>query len=369
MKNGSLHGLVIADIHFGKKDDVALYDELKKYFIPKVEKEGETLDYVIVSGDLFDRILKMNEVGSNLCIKFILELLDLALKFDFKIRILKGTKTHDFNQLNNFKSLETKHYPRFRVINTVEEEEIFPETFFLYLPEEYMDNPEEYYKPFFELEEGTKYDMVFFHGTFDFVGYIPNIESERHIKNAPIFKAEQIADIVYGKAIGGHIHTRHVYQNKIEYTSSFTRFCFGEDKPKGFVEVFYNQETLECNSKFIENEDAPAYITVNMEDLHGTLEEKLVIISQLKEDYENIRIMAKDLSDEDVSAMKSIISKDEDVKLDIKRKDIEDTVEEEFMFIINREYDLPNTIQRYLKIKLSKELPLDVINKAISEEE
>jgi hypothetical protein len=294
--------------------------------------------------------------------------LDLAIKYDFVIRILKGTKTHDFNQLNNFKSLETKHYPRFRVINTVEEEEIFPDVFFLYLPEEYMDNPEEYYKSYFELEEGTKYDMIFFHGTFDFVGYIPNIESERHIKNAPTFKAEQIADLVYGKAIGGHIHTRHIYKDKIEYTSSFSRFCFGEDKPKGFVEVFYNQETLGCSSRFIENEDAPAYITVNMEDLEGSLEEKLVIISQLKEDYENIRIMAKDLTDEDVSAMKSLISKDEDVKLDIKRKDIEDTVEEEFMFIINREYDLPTTIQKYAKIMWNKDISTAVINKAITEE-
>jgi DNA repair exonuclease SbcCD nuclease subunit len=368
MKNGSLHGIVIADIHFGKKDDVSLYNELKKYFIPKVEKEGETLDYVIISGDLFDRILKMNEIGSNLCIKFILELLDLAIKYDFVIRILKGTKTHDFNQLNNFKTLEAKHYPRFKIINTVEEEEIFPEVFFLYLPEEYVDNVEEYYKPYFELEEGTKYDMIFFHGTFDFVGYIPNIESERHIKNAPVFKGDQIADLVYGKAIGGHIHTRHTYKDKIEYTSSFSRFAFGEDKPKGFVEVLYNQDTLACTSKFIENEDAPAYITINMDDLEGSLEEKLVIINQLKEDYANIRIMAKDLSDDDVSAMKKLISADKDVKLDIKRKDIEENIEEEFMFIINREFDLPTTIQKYIKITTDRNLSIDEINKAILED-
>jgi len=369
MKNGNLYGLVIGDIHFGKKDDVLLYEQLKKYFISKIEKEGETLDYIIIAGDLFDRVIKLNEIGSNLCIKFVLDLIGLSVKYDFKLRILKGTKTHDFNQLNNFKSVESKYYPRFRIINTVEEEEIFPEVFFLYIPEEYVDDPEDYYKEFFNLEKETAYDMIFFHGTFDFVGYVPNIESERHIKNAPVFKAEEISNIVYGKAIGGHIHTRHIYQNKIEYVSSFTRFAFGEDKPKGFVEVLYSQETLNCTSKFIENEDAPKYVTFNMEDFEGTLEDKFKLIAELKKEYKNIRIIAKDLTDEDVSAMKGIVANDEGVKLDIKRKDIEDSIDEEFMFIINREYDLPTTIQKYIKITHDKDLSIDEINNTIKEEE
>jgi DNA repair exonuclease SbcCD nuclease subunit len=369
MKNGELYGIVGADFHFGKKDDFKLYEELKAHFIPKIETEGDDVDYVVLSGDLFDRVLKMNEIGSNLCIKFILELVDLSIKYDFKIRILKGTKTHDFNQLNNFKSIEAKHYPRFKIIQTVEQEEIFPEVFFLYLPEEYVDDPKEYYKEFFEVEEGVKYDMIFFHGTFDYVGYIPNVESERHVKNAPIFNSEQIANLVYGKAIGGHIHTRTVYKNKIEYTSSFSRFCFGEDKPKGFVEAFYNLETLECKTNFIENTDAPKFITIDIDDLEGTsLEEKMSIVNDMKKEYENLRIIAKNVNDKDVSAMKSLVSEDDAVKLDIKRSDIEDKVEEQYMFIINREYDTETTTQKYIKLEHDLDIPLDVIKKAISKE-
>ena len=369
MKNNELYGLEIADIHFGKKDDVKLYEELKKYFIGKINKEKEDIDYIIIAGDLFDRILRMNEIGSTLCIKFILELVDLSLKYDFKLRLLKGTKTHDFNQLSNFKYIEAKHYPRFRIIETVEEEEIFPDTFFLYMPEEYVENQEEYYDKYFNLEEDAKYDMIFFHGTFDFVGFIPDIESERHVKNAPVYDSDRIADLVYGKAIGGHIHTRNIYKNKIEYTSSFSRFCFGEEKPKGFVEIFYNQETLECRTKFIENEDAPTYVTFNMDDIKGdNLEDKLKIIGELKKEYDHVRIIAKDINDEDVSAMKSLVSQDSDVKLDIKRKDIEDKVDEEYMFIINREYDLTTTTQKYIQLKYGINLTLDTINKAIMEE-
>ena len=107
MKGSLLYGLVIADIHFCKKDDEGLYARLKKYFIAKIEEEKDDLDYIVIAGDLFDRILKWNEIGSNIVLRFIEELIGLSIKYDFKIRILKGTKTHDFNQLNNFKYLES----------------------------------------------------------------------------------------------------------------------------------------------------------------------------------------------------------------------------------------------------------------------
>jgi DNA repair exonuclease SbcCD nuclease subunit len=369
MKDGKLYGLAIADIHFGKKDDMKLYEELKKHFIPKIEKEKSDIDYIVIAGDLFDRVLRMNEIGSSLCIKFILELVDMAEKYDFKLRILKGTKTHDYNQLNNFKSIEANHYPRVRIIQEAEQEEIFPDIFYLYIPEEYMEKPAEYYKEFFELEEGVKYDMGFFHGTFDYVGYIPNVESERHIKNAPVFEAKKMAELVYGKWIGGHIHERTVYKNKIEYTSSFSRFAFGENKSKGFLEVFYDTETLECTTNFIENTDAPVYLTIDMDEIQGiSLEEKMSVISDLKKEYDNLRIVAKNVNDQDVSAMKSLVANDIDVKLDIRRKDIEETVDEEYMFIINREYDLPTTVQKYILLDMEANVSLEDIKKALEPE-
>jgi DNA repair exonuclease SbcCD nuclease subunit len=369
VKDGKLYGLAIADIHFGKKDDVKLSEELQEHFIPKIEKEKHDIDYVIVSGDLFDRVLRMNEVGSNICIRFVSQLLDLSIKYDFKLRILKGTKTHDYNQLNNFKTFEAKHYPRFRIIDTVETEEIFEDIHFLYMPEEYMDNQEEYYKEFFELEEGAKYDMIFFHGMFDFVGYVPDSESERHIKSAPTYNSDQIADLVYGKAIGGHIHTRHVYKDKIEYTSSFSRFAYGEDKPKGFLEVFYDPETLECETVFIENTSAPMYITVNIEEIEGeTLQDKLYIINGLKEEYGNVKVKAKNVTDEDVSAMKVLVANDNNVKLDIKRSDIEEKIDEEYVFIIEKRYPLPKTIQEYVRLKQDVTLDLATIEKILQPE-
>jgi len=368
MKDGKLYGLVIADIHYGKKDDVLLNKNLDKFFFPKIYEENYDIDYVIVAGDLFDRIMKLTEMGSIFALNFINHLVELAIQYDFVVRILKGTKTHDYNQLNNFKSLEAKHFPRFRVIETVEEEEIFENVTFLYVPEEYMDNPTEYYSKYFDLEEGVAYDMMFFHGTFDFVGFIPDVESERHIKHAPVFSGEKISKIVYGKAIGGHIHNRMIWKN-IEYTGSFDRFSFGDTKPKGFLEVFYDLETLECTTNFIENTDAPIYVTFNMDDFEGTLEEKIQTIKELKDQYENIRIIAKSANEEDVASVKKLTSGIDNVKLDIKRQEVEDSVDEQYVFIINREYDVPTTVQKYIALEDGKTIPLEEINEILSEEE
>jgi len=315
---------------------------------------------------LFDRILKLNENGSILAIKLVQVLLNQAIKYNFKIRILKGTKTHDFNQLDIFKELEKKYSPMFRIIETVEEEMLLDNFDVLYLPEEYVEDSDEYYSKYFDLPEDTKYDLILFHGTMSFVSYVPNIESERAVKNATTFNAKKIASLVYSKAIGGHIHTHETYKNKIEYTTSFDRFCFGEEKPKGFIEYFYNPETLDYHTNFIENEDAPKYVTIDLNDIAGeTLEEKMKIINQLKKEYDNVRLIAKDIKQEDAIAIKSLINGDDDVKLEVKCKDIEDKIDKDYMFIINREYDLPTTIQKYIELKSSKTIPLEKINRIL----
>ncbi|ALN97722.1 hypothetical protein Bp8pS_043 [Bacillus phage vB_BpuM-BpSp] len=367
MKDNKYYGFAIADIHFGKKDDISLFNQLNDVFIKKINQEKSDIDFVIIAGDLFDRVLKLNEVGSNLAIKFVDTLVDLSNEYNFAIRILKGTRTHDFNQLGNFKHIEAKEYPRFQIIESVEEEEIFPDIYFLYLPEEYMDNPEDFYKSYFNLEEDVKYDMIFFHGTFDFVGYIPHIESERHVKEAPVFNSDQISSIVHGKAIGGHIHTRHTYKDKIEYTSSFSRFSFGEEKPKGFVEITYDPQELKCNTRFIENTLAPDYITINMEEMAGiSLEDKIKRVNALKKEYKNIRIKAKNINNEDVTLMKGLVNGDDNIKLDIKKDDIEDKIDEAYLFIINKEYSLPKTVQKYIELETGKNLSIDEINKSLT---
>ena len=117
--------LTTADIHFGKKDDLKLFEELNEVFIPKLIEliKTDRVDMVCIAGDLYDRVIKMNELTSKLVIDFINNLCELTDTNFIYLRILKGTRSHDYNQLSVFKNLELK-YPRFKIISNVESEDI-----------------------------------------------------------------------------------------------------------------------------------------------------------------------------------------------------------------------------------------------------
>lgn len=370
MKDGKFYGLAISDIHFGKKDDKRLFDELDKCFISKIKEEGDNIDFIQVNGDTFDRQIKMNEESAKLVSKFILTLNELSIEHNFKLRFLKGTLSHDFNQLEVYRNLEVTN-PNFRIFNTIDVDEIDPINgiTFLQIPEEYVENAEEYYKPYLELDEG-KWDMVFFHGTFDFAGYVHNLTtSEKHMKNAPTFKVSQFEDIVYGAVVGGHIHTR-MDKGNVYYTGSPSRYGFGEEEAKGFYEIFYDFDTEEpsCQINFIENENAPTYVTVNLDDLPEDIVEKTKIINDYKEDYDYIRIKSTKSvdNDKDLEMLKKFSETDSSLKVEVIKK-INNNENIEYEFVTKREYDIPTTIQKYIGIKYSTTLDLEVINDVLSE--
>lgn len=367
MKDGKIYSLHISDIHFGKKDDLRLFRELGQ-FNKKIHKEGEDIDIVFLQGDLYDRILKFNEIGGKLVLEFITELCELSDKYDFELRIIKGTKTHDFNQLDVFKKFEGKH-KNFRIITTVEVEEIFEDIYVLYLPEEYPENPEEYYAEYFNIE--GKYDYIIGHGMIDFVAHVPEKAEdtgERFVRNAVTLKAKQLADLCYGLISFGHIHDRCDWKKKIYYTGSYSAFAFGEKKSKGYLECYYDPEELTFRVKHLVNKEAPSYITVNIDEIHfESTEEKITFIKDLKDEYDFIKIKTNNDA-ENVDILKQVVAADNDVKIDIKRNVVdEDKVDEKYLFIIRREYDLPTTLQKYMFLKYGKMIELDIINDVIGE--
>jgi len=361
-----MHGLVIADIHFGKKDDKRLYKELEEVFFKKIEKEGKSLDIIVIAGDLYDRSLKLIE--SIYPDNFIRKLIEYSIKYDFLIRIIKGTKTHDYDQLDVLDHYQDKYFPRFKLIKKVEEEALLNDIVVLYLPEEYISNPKEYYKDYFTNEDG-KYDMIFAHGTFDFVSYVPNIESERVVQSAPTFKAKELSSYSYGPIISGHIHIRESWKNKIYYTGSFSRFCFGEEKTKGFIEFNYDPESLDSNIKYIINKKAPKYTTFYLEDLEGnSLEEKINILNELKDQYEHIRIKSKINNEKDAGLIKELLSTKDNqsnIKIEIQKEDKEE-IDKKYMFILERKYDIPTTVQKYIELKNNKKIDINIIKDFLS---
>ena len=63
--------VVIADIHIGKKDARRLEKELEEYFFGKLKEMDDEINIVFIAGDMFDRILKLNESAGVLAIEML----------------------------------------------------------------------------------------------------------------------------------------------------------------------------------------------------------------------------------------------------------------------------------------------------------
>ena len=358
--------VTIADSYFGKKDDNKLYNELKINFldvIQEIQNEDYKINMVCIAGDLFDRIIKMNEYSAKLIFDFVSDLCYFSQKYHVYLRILKGTKTHDFNQLQVFKNLELK-YSNFRIINTVETEKINGIKI-LYLPEEYPENIYEYYNVYLN----QTYDCILGHGMIDCVAFVPDDNSERMVRNAPVWKLEDLMNICNGPVIFGHIHDFHEFKDKVYYCGSFSRFSFADKEDKGFLMFDINEKnTKEYEGNFYENENAPTYKTIDINDFSNLDNEaKIKLINNIKKEYDFVKIKAESNSSESLDIIKNITSEDPSIKMEIKNISVEENkVDEKYLFILKREYDIFNTIQKFIKIKYNKDISTEKIKSVIS---
>ena len=280
-----LRGLAIGDVHFGHPKTKHMFENELPEVLTYIEEESKILtqdriSYIVLTGDFYDRKISLNEEASKMSKEFLDALVELCKTYDIKLRWLRGTKTHDFNQLDNFKHYQLYDDLDFRIITVVEEEELFPDVSVLWIPEEYMNDQDEYYKEFLDAcDEDSKYDMIFGHGTWEHEAFTCQIqESERTIKGSPVFRIQDWVDKVYGPILFGHIHTHNIYRDKIYYSGSFSRWCYGEEKPKGFLDIRYDVQECEHEITFIENENALQYTTVKLSDYvdeDSTIEERV----------------------------------------------------------------------------------------------
>lgn len=360
--------LAISDIHFGAtKHDEHLYQELEEVFISYINENKDSIDLIIICGDTADREVGMNEKAGRLMSKFILTINNISLEHGIPFFIFKGTMSHDFNQLENFRKLELLN-PNFKIFNTVTKEKLDigceEPLKLLIIPEEYVENPDEYYNEYFD----EMYDFIFVHGTFDFAGYVAKLStSEKSIKGAPTFNSKQFSEMAYGCTIAGHVHTS-MNDNNVFYCGSFSRFSFGEEEDKGFFDILYNIEDSEdLELTFVVNELAPTYVTIQFDDLPNDIEEKSKYIKKLKESYDYIRIKSKNgIDDEtDLQVLKEFSSNDSSIKMEVTKRQ-ETKEDHKFDFILERKLDMPETIQKFQLVKFGRDVNLEKIKKVIN---
>ena len=370
-----LKGVIIGDIHFGIKDSKRLYEELsqfKEFILGK-----DDLQIVVINGDFFDRKLSIGDPESFYAISFFAELVKIVKEKKLIFRMIQGTKSHDLNQLQLFKHYENDLDMDFRIIETVRTEDISGLNV-LYLPEEYPENSDEYYKDY----KTGEYNIILGHGTWDFVaqpGVIEHSKLETH--SAPVFMwSEWKKSVENGFIVFGHIHGRNTYGKKIFYPGSFTRWNYGERSEKGFVYFEYDLENKEYNVEYINNTMAPKYDVISVGELSLDLENTSVDLIKEALDAtlngtDNLRIDLSGLSKDKIDILRKHYSDNSSVKLEVREKktllkESAESKSEEFKkwhYITKRQLPLDATIQKYCKEELGVDLTLEVIGGIISE--
>jgi len=372
--------LVVGDIHFGYYPPELLYKEFQ-LILHTIEEN--VIDCVVIAGDYYDTKLSMASAHSVYSVKAFSDLIKLCEEKGIKVRQIKGTNSHDpENQLKNLAQIANSSRCDYKLIMTVDEEELFPGMNVLYIPEEYMENSDEYYKEYFS----KKYQLVFGHGMFEETNFSSK-NKFKTMKKYPIFNSKQMEELCEGPIIFGHIHTAQRIRNRIQYTGSLVRSRFGEEEAKGFYIVEFDNDSKECDFEFIENELTMKYDTIEVNSdnpvfsmmLSEQIEYFKKLVKMYKKDYLRIKInIPEDMLNSttfvdnvnvvfnDIKNVKIQIYENSKAKLDSELKEKINILMDKYGFIFDKSVGYDEKIQEYIKLKTGKEISLDRIRSMIS---
>lgn len=358
------HILIINDIHFGIKDSKRLYEELHQ-FIDYLNIHEVSM--VVFNGDYFDSKLSVGDLATFYAMSFFQKVFAICKEKKIIIRMIQGTRSHDLNQLFLFEPF-THDDVDFKIYETVQEEEILGKKI-LFLPEEYPEDFKNYYNEY----KTKKYDILFGHGTWDFLSFgAEKKESPRGVRQAPIFIFDEWQETLKeGIAVFGHIHGRTVHKDKVFYPGSFTRWSFGELGDRGFSVLSYEDEKPVLT--FINNTEAPLYAAMSIKELIPEYETAEVsdIISILTEQAKgnsHLRIDLSGLAPEKIELVKQSLGSKENIKLEVREartllKESSDSERfKKYEYITKRQLPLNKTIQRFCKEELKTNLTLEQID-------
>lgn len=370
--------LVIGDIHFGYYPAELLYKEFK-LVINNITKD---IDVVFIAGDYFDTKLSLSSKHSIYAIKTFCDILDKCEQTNTKLRMIRGTASHDpENQLVNLSSIAKSSKVDFKLYLTVGEEELFPDFNVLYVPEEYMENKDEYYKEFFN----KKYQCIIGHGMFEETNYVTN--KTLNMKKYPVFNSAFIEKICDGPIIFGHIHKSQKIRNRIMYTGSFTRSRYGEEEDKGFIISTYETENNSTNFKFIVNDKATKFDTVSILDTSEIfsllLNEQIQFIKEMISTYKKDKLRIKinipknyDNTKVFIDSVTTVFGNMENVDIVImdntkeetkqKTKEIVDKLMLKYNFIFDKSISYEEKIQQFIYNKKGEKIDLENIRKIIN---
>lgn len=375
-------GVLLADLHFGAIDPTKFKEELRD--ITETLLDMRSLDYIIFLGDLFDHKMYVGDPHITNVVMFIKSIMRIAVARDIKVRMIYGTESHECDQYILFKGYENTNGLDFKIIKEACEEDLFDDLKVLYLPEEYItESKGEYYKRFFE--QNSVYDYIFGHGVI--MECMTMVKSDQNaqwsIAKSPKFTIKDFSDCLKGEVYFGHFHIYTHITDNIHYVGSFSRWCHGEEKEKGFV--ITTKDNNSYDHEFVENTEAPVYKTIGFGYEHGVFNEEVPIEEHIKgidrvidtypngtrmrlifnipEDYKNPEFFMAYLKDK--YRMNQFVSLEfvngyMDKKRQQSKEELHNTIEK-YNYILNKENDIGETVSKFIKDKKGKEIPAEKI--------
>ena len=247
-----LDAIIMADLHFGAIDVDTFGTELDRCLFDRLN-HIKKLDAIIIAGDLFDMKEYSTSSVFRAVIEFINRLLARTEKLGTKIVVLKGTRTHDDYQLRTLE-LIYKGDDRISFVHTVCDD-VINGVKFLWIPEEYVVDQDEYYKEFFS----KKYDIVVGHGTIDSI-WRSKKQKRDDISSAPVFNVDQLCR-VGNYCYFGHEHINKAYgeRGRFKYIGPMTVWEY-DKVVAGYYFIHYSPENEQCREEYIPNEYAQMLI-------------------------------------------------------------------------------------------------------------
>lgn len=261
MNKESIRYLVISDIHLGHSRNKTenIIDALNAFF--EDFTTDLNLDILFLAGDVFDNLLDFSSSESNLATIWAAKLMKYCGSLKIKLRVLKGTPSHDWDQSEIFNTLSkaAKFPVDMKYVNSLSIEKIDDLGItVLYVPDEWRSDPNVTYdevKALLAHDGLEKVDIAIMHGNF-------NYQLPPQATKAPRHDEEKYLSIVKYFISIGHIHTSSVY-NRIIAQGSFDRLAHGEEEPKGAILCTIHREG-HGEYFFIENKKAKIFKTINI---------------------------------------------------------------------------------------------------------
>lgn len=372
----------IPDIHWGVIDPIK-QEELLEFIIVAIEKISErmTIHLLCIPGDYFDFIMYMSSTDSITSVQWFDRLFETCKNCGVEyIRMIRGTKGHDGDQMEHFRKYENKDNNYFRLFTETTTEKLYDDLDIIYCPDETVSTDEYFDRTYDMWLSG--HDIALFHGNFDIV--LPVEIQETIGRGNVVYKYDFIERCIRGPILGGHWHRAMNYKH-LYYAGSPLCCKFDEEEDKGILFTRYNTETHQYYAKNIINILSPKYLTVdvysNLLTSVDDLEPYLNTMNAYLEKYNDVGIRGrikvyitdeKDLNDTFIKAFKHYYINEDRVKIatknkikDKKKKEMKQEIEkrnETYGFIYDTNIEVDETIQKFIFERYGVTIPISFIN-------